>query len=127
LIAHFLRSKMIKTWVIGAFCGATIGTGFTIGVDLFSIDGNLKLHEFLIVAAVLPIFTTILTRRLFRTSRWRILPVSYLTLFFPVLGPSFGASGSEPIWAFSLLGCMGGMVWITPFVLRDLVRGKNFM
>ena len=118
---------MTKTLVIGAFCGAAIGTGFTIGVDLFSIDGNLKLHEFLIVAVALPVFTTVLTRRLFHTNRRSILPVSYLTLFFPVLGPSFGASGSEPIWEFSLLGCIGGMAWITPFALRDIVRGKKLM
>ena len=118
---------MIKTLVIGAFCGAAIGTGFTIGVDLFSIDGNLELHEFLIVAVAVPVFTTILTRRLFRTNRWSILAVSYLTLFFPVLGPSFGASGSEPIWTFSLLGGIGGMAWITPLALRDIIKGRKIM
>ena len=116
---------MIKTLVIGAFCGATVGTGFTIGVDLFSLDGNLKLHEFLVVALALPVFITILTRRIFRTNRWSILLVSYLTLFFPILGPSFGGSGSEPIWAFSLLGCIGGMAWITPFAVRDVMRRKK--
>ena len=116
---------MIKTLVMGFFSGAAIGTGFKFGTELFSFDGILSFYEFLIVFAVLPILITLLTRKLFRTNRWSILPVCYLTLLIPVLGASFGASGSEPLWTHPLLGGIGGLAWIAPLAFRNLIRRKR--
>jgi hypothetical protein len=59
-----------------------------------------------------------------------LLAIAYLTLVIPVLGASFGASGSEPLWQFAALGLIGGLVWSTPFalifgLLVQLKRGRD--
>jgi hypothetical protein len=59
-----------------------------------------------------------------RSKLRKVIIVAYLTLFIPVLGPAFGGTGSEPLWAFAILGLAGGLFWSTPFALWDLFKNR---
>ena len=48
-----------------------------------------------------------------------VVAVGILTAFIPVFGISMGASGSEPLWQFCLIGMIGGAVWSIPFAIID--------
>ena len=48
-----------------------------------------------------------------------VIIVGVLTMFIPVLGITMGASGSEPLWQFCLIGIVGGGVWSVPFAIAD--------
>ena len=50
-----------------------------------------------------------------------VVIVGTLTMFIPVLGITIGASGSEPLWQFSLIGFIGGAAWSVPFAIVDSV------
>jgi len=48
-----------------------------------------------------------------------VVAVGGLTMLIPVLGITIGASGSEPLWQFCLVGIGGGGVWSVPFAIYD--------
>ena len=48
-----------------------------------------------------------------------VVIVGGLTMFIPVLGVTIGASGSEPLWQFCLVGFIGGAAWSVPFAIAD--------
>jgi hypothetical protein len=49
----------------------------------------------------------------------QLIPVSFLTLFLPILGASFGAPNSDldTLATIILLGAIGGAFWSLPYVL----------
>ena len=51
-----------------------------------------------------------------------VVIVGTLTMFIPVLGITIGASGSEPLWQFCLVGFIGGAAWSVPFAIADSAR-----
>ena len=54
----------------------------------------------------------------------QLIPVSFLTLFLPILGASFGAPNSDldTLATIILLGAIGGAFWSLPYVLWALIK-----
>ena len=99
------------------------GLSFTLVEDALTTDLMFDLWE-LGVALVVPLLMVVLVALATRSRIGILLAVAFLTLLIPVLGTSFGASGSEPLWQFAALGLVGGLVWSTPFALWQLTRRR---
>ena len=113
--------RTLKTWLVGSLTGLGTSLLFNLVIYALTTDGVLDLWEFGVSLAP-PALMAILVAKLVRMRIVTLLAVAYLTLLIPVLGASFGASGSEPLWQFAVLGLVGGLVWSTPFALWQLVR-----
>ena len=116
--------RAIKVWLVGGLVGLGTSMSFIMTHDALTTDLMFDLWEFgitLITPALIAVVVALVTK-----SRLVIvLAVAYLTLLIPVLGPAFGGTGSEPIWAFAVLGLVGGLVWSTPFALSALLRRRQ--
>ena len=64
----------------------------------------------------------LIAARLCRETKIILIILAYLTFLFPIFGPLFGSSGSEPIWQFALLGLVGGFLWSLPIGTVRLIR-----
>ena len=106
---------------MGGLVGLGTGTSFIMVHDALTTDLMFDLWEFG-VALVTPALIAVVVALVTRSRIVILLAVAYLTLLIPVLGPAFGGTGSEPIWAFGALGVVGGLVWSTPFALWTLLR-----
>ena len=115
--------RAIKVWLVGGLVGLVTGLSFNLVEDALTTDGMFDLWEFA-VALVTPALIAALVAIATRSRIVILLAVAYLTLLIPVLGASFGASGSEPLWQFAALGLVGGLVWSTPFALWQLTRRR---
>ena len=108
--------RAIKVWLVGGLVGSGTGVAFIAIHDALTIDSMFDLWEFgvtLLTPALIAVFAAKIARLRVAT----LVPIAYMTLLIPVLGPAFGGTGSEPLWAFALLGLVGGLVWSTPFSL----------
>ena len=101
--------------------GLVTGLSFILVHDALTTDLMFDLWEFG-VALVTPALIAVVVALGTRSKIVILLAIAYLTLLIPVLGASFGASGSEPLWVFGALGLVGGLVWSTPFALQALLR-----
>ena len=115
--------RAIKIWLVGGLVGLVTGLSFNLVEDALTTDGMFDLWEFG-VALVSPALIAALVALATRSKVVILLAIAYLTLLIPVLGASFGASGSEPLWQFAALGLVGGLVWSTPFALWQLTRRR---
>ena len=115
--------RAIKVWMVGSLVGLVTGLSFTLVEDALTSDLMFDLWE-LGVALVVPLLIAVLVALATRSRIGILLAVAFLTLLIPVLGASFGASGSEPLWQFAALGLVGGLVWSTPFALWQLTRRR---
>ena len=115
--------RAIKIWLVGGLVGLATGLSFTLVEDALTSDLMFDLWE-LGVALVVPLLIAVLVALATRSRIGILLAVAFLTLLIPVLGASFGASGSEPLWQFAALGLVGGLVWSTPFALWQLTRRR---
>ena len=113
--------RVIKVWLVGGLMGLVTGLSFILVHDALTTDLMLDLWEFA-VALGTPALIAALVAIATSSRIVELLAVAYLTLLIPVLGASFAASGSEPLWQFAALGLVGGLVWSTPFALWQLVR-----
>ena len=104
--------------------GLVTSLSFNLVHDALTTDLMFDLWEFG-VALVSPALMACLVALATRSRIGTLLGVAYLTLLIPVLGASFGASGSEPLWQFAALGLVGGLVWSIPFSLWALKRRRN--
>ena len=116
--------KAIKVWLVGGLVGLGTGLSFIMVHDALTTDLMFDLWEFG-VALVTPALVAIVVALVTRSRIGILLAVAYLTLLIPVLGPAFGGTGSEPIWAFGALGLVGGLVWSTPFALWALLKRRQ--
>jgi len=114
---------VIKVWVVGGLTGLGTSLSFNLVHDALTTDLMFDLWEFG-VASVSPALIAALLALATRSKVAILLAIAYLTLLIPVLGASFGASGSEPLWQFAALGLVGGLVWSTPFALWQLTRRR---
>ena len=114
---------VIKVWVVGGLTGLGTSLSFNLVHDALTTDLMFDLWEFG-VASVSPALIAALVALATRSKVVILLAIAYLTLLIPVLGASFGASGSEPLWQFATLGLVGGLVWSTPFALWQLTRSR---
>ena len=116
--------RAIKVWLVGGLVGLVTGLSFNLVEDALTTDGMFDLWEFG-VASVSPALIAALLALATRSKVAILLAIAYLTLLIPVLGASFGASGSEPLWQFAALGLVGGLVWSIPFSLWELKGRRN--
>ena len=116
--------RAIKVWLVGGLVGLGTGLSFIMVHDALTTDLMFDLGEFG-VALVTPALIAVVVSLATRSKIVMLLAVAYLTLLIPVLGPAFGGTGSEPIWAFGALGLVGGLVWSIPFSLWQLKRRRN--
>ena len=115
---------VIKVWLVGGLTGLGTSLSFNLVHDALTTDLMFDLWEFG-VALVTPALVAVVVALATRSGIVMLLAVAYLTLLIPVLGPAFGGTGSEPIWAFGALGLVGGLVWSTPFTLWELLRRRQ--
>ena len=107
-----------KVLLVGSLTGLGTGLAFNFVHDALTTDNMFQLWEFGI-AVLSPGLIAGLVALTTRSAFLILLPIAYLTLLVPVLGASFGASGSEPLWQFGLLGVVGGLIWSIPFALKE--------
>ena len=115
--------RVIKVWLVGGLMGLVTSLSFILVHDALTTDLSLDLWE-LGVALVVPLLIAVLVALSTRSRIGILLAIAFLTLLMPVCGASFGASGSEPLWQFTALGLVGGLVWSTPFALWQLTRRR---
>ena len=112
--------REIKVWLVGGLTGLVTGLSFSLVHEALTTDDMLDLWEFG-VALVTPALIAVVVALATRSRIVMLLAVAGLTLLIPVLGVTFGASGS-PLLPGAALGLVGGLVWSTPFALWQLKR-----
>ena len=116
--------RSFKNWIIFGLVGLLTGLSFHLMNLLLSNDEIFKLWEF-VISLFIPLILSIIISRLIKKNTVIVVTVSMLTLVIPVLGPSFGGTGSEPMWIFALLGLIGGLFWGFPFVIFGIFSRKK--
>ena len=125
LLRTFIRiNRAIRIWATGAITGSATSLSFVLIHNALAVDSIFELWELGIAIISTTLIIAVLTL-IIRSKIYIALPVAYMTLLMPVLGALFGSSGSEPLWQFAVLGMAGGIIWITPFSLWILARGKS--
>ena len=109
--------------MMGGITGFLTGLFFMLTHNVLTQDNMFEAWEFGLATAT-PCLSAIIVSRFMQTKRSITILVSYLTFVIPVLGASFGASGSEPILMFAGVGFMGGLFWSTPFALWYLFNKR---
>ena len=138
---HNPLGSIIKIVCSATLVGSLGGFVFPFLLRIFSIDQELSLWEllvsFVIAILILNIFVLLLSTRIIVFNRSIFMsrlnqffsPVQCkfvgipgtLTLIIPLLGPLFGGTGNEPLWAFVILGIVGCMFWSIPLVAWFLI------
>ena len=108
--------RATKVWLVGGLVGSGTGVAFIAIHDALTIDSMFDLWEFG-VTLLAPALIAVFAAKIARLRVAILVPIAYMTLLIPVLGPAFGGTGSEPLWEFAFLGLVGGLVWSTPFSL----------
>jgi hypothetical protein len=115
---------MIKVWLVGGLMGLGTGSSFILVHDALTTDLMFDLWE--LGVALVPLVLIAIVLALVTKSRIVILlTIGCLTFLMPILGAVFGASGSEPLWQFAVLGLIGGFIWSTPFAFWQFTRRKR--
>ena len=138
---HNPLGSIIKIVCLATLVGSLGGFVFPFLLKMFSIDGDFSLWELLvsliIASLTLNIFALLLSTRIIVFKQFTIVsrlnhffsPVQCkfvgvpgtLTLIIPLLGPLFGGTGKEPLWAFALLGIVGCLFWSIPLFAWFLI------
>jgi len=117
--------------ISGGLVGLIVAIGFQVMPDICCDDDPtvFHAHEFLAMIVVILLILSLfgfLHYSARKSSKLRfmlrfksVVAVGGLTMFIPVLGITIGASGSEPLWQFCLVGIGGGGVWSVPFAIYD--------
>ena len=113
-----------KTWAVGGLTGLTTGLSFVLSARILSADLMFEMWE-MGVSLVVIFLLGVLIAKVTHSKVLIVLGVAYLTLLIPVLGAAFGGTGSEPLWAFAILGLVGGLFWSTPFALWNLFKRRR--
>ena len=79
------------------------------------------------IAAITPGIVAVIVAKVTKSKTIVLLPVAYMTLVIPVLGPTFGAPdlGLTIGLTITLLGLVGGLVWSTPIALWEFTRQQR--
>lgn len=111
----------LRLFSIGGITGLITSLTFTLLQHLLTRDQEFELWELALtlIGLALPTYLLALITKI---KVAKLMIISYLTFFMPILGVNFGASGSEPMWQFGLLGLIGGLFWSIPFTLQTLIR-----
>ena len=121
----------LPSFVSGGLLGLIVALGFQVLPDICCDDDPTAFHLHELLATIVMILLTVslfgfLHSSARKSSKLRfmlrfksVVIVGVLTMFIPVLGITMGASGSEPLWQFCLVGIVGGGVWSVPFAIAD--------
>ena len=113
----------IKVWVRSGLLGVLVSLTF-IGVhELLTADQIFELWELSLTLGSILVMA-LLFSMVTKSKILMMLPVAFLTMVMPMFGALFGASGSEPLWQFALLGLAGGLFWVIPFTIWALFKGR---
>ena len=138
---HNPLGSIIKIVCSATLVGSLGGFVFPTLLRMFSIDQSLSLWEllvcFVIAMLIVNIFALLLSTQIIvfnqSTFMFRVnqmfCPVQCkfvgipgtLTLIIPLLGPLFGGTGNEALWAFPILGIVGCLFWSTPLFVWFLI------
>ena len=117
--------------VSGGLVGLIVVLGFQVLPDICCDDDPtvFHLHELLATIVIILLIVSLVgflnysarksSKLTFMLRFKSVVIVGVLTMFIPVLGITMGASGSEPLWQFCLVGIGGGGVWSVPFAIAD--------
>ena len=98
-----------RIWLAGSLTGLGTSLTFNLVHERLTTDLEFDLWEFGI-ALVIPFLVAAIVTKVTRLRTVILLTTAYLTLLIPVLGVYIGASGSEPLWQFAVLGLAGGLL-----------------
>jgi hypothetical protein len=117
--------KEIKIWMSGAGTGLIATVTFLIANIILSLDGTLTLVEFG-VNMLMPAVAGVVANKIFHQNLILLLIVAYLTAVIPVSTVLFGAPnmGIEVIVTLLIMGTIGGLFWITPFVIWKIIQNR---
>ena len=117
--------KEIKIWMAGAGTGFIASLTFLIAHEILTQDGNFSLLE-MGLSMLMPVVTGLLAYKIFHQNFILLLIVAYLTTIIPILGALFGApnTGIQVIVTLIIMGTIGGLFWITPFVIWKIIFNK---
>ena len=111
----------LRICLAGCLTGVLTCLSFLLVHAILTIDNVFSSVE-LGVALFAPAAAGLIAARLCSERKIILIIIAYLTLLFPLLGPLFGSSGSEPLWQFALLGLVGGLLWSLPVGTVRLIR-----
>ena len=113
----------IKVWLFSGLLGLLVALTF-IGVhELLTGDQIFELWELGLTLGSILVMVLVFSM-VTKLKVLMMLPVALLTMVMPMFGSLFGASGSEPLWQFALLGMVGGLFWGLPFTIWALFKGR---
>ena len=117
--------KEIKIWMAGAGTGFIAAVTFLIANIILSLDGTFSLID-LGLSLLMPTVTGIVAYKTFHQNLILLLIVAYLTTVIPVGTALFGAPnmGIEVILTLVIIGTIGGLFWITPFVIWNIIQNR---
>ena len=115
--------KYLKFFLYSSLLGAFVSILFTLIHDILTQDNLFEFWEFLLTLFI-PSLTAIIFSKILKLALIKFIAISNLTFIVPILGASFGASGSEPFISYVLLGLVGGAFWSLPFIIYTIVRNK---
>lgn len=122
----------LSSVVSGGLTGVIVALGFQVLPDVCcdGVPTVFSIYELLVTVVMILLAVSLFgflhhaarkSGKLGFVLRFRsVVIVGTLTMFIPVLGITIGASGSEPLWQFCLIGFIGGAVWSVPFAIADL-------
>lgn len=111
----------IKFTLYSSLLGSFVSILFILANNLLSQDNLFEFWEFLLTLFI-PSLTAIIFAKIFKLRLVTFIAIGNLTFIIPILGASFGASGSEPFISYALLGLAGGAFWSFPFILYNYIK-----
>ena len=112
--------NQLKFILYASLLGSLVSILFMLAHNFLSQDNVFEFREFLLTLLI-PSSTAIIFAKIFRLKLIPFLAIGNLTFIIPILGASFGASGSEPLISYVLLGLAGGAFWSFPFTIIFII------
>tara|TARA_B100000287_G_scaffold52895_1_gene46590 strand:- start:1250 stop:1624 length:375 start_codon:yes stop_codon:yes gene_type:complete len=116
-----------KILLFGSINGAMIAILMIINVVSRVTDGTssgVAMFSFLAVILIPPF--VLKKAKPDEISMVHLIPVSFLTFIFPVIGAAFGGPDIGPEWLILIpLGALGGALWSLPFVGWNYYKNRS--
>ena len=109
-----------KFTLYSSLLGSFISILFILANNFLSQDNLFEFWEFLLTLCI-PSLTSIIFAKIFKLRLMKFIAIGNLTFIIPILGASFGASGSAPFIFYALLGLAGGAFWSFPFTIVFII------
>jgi len=123
VLLGIIMVKYFKFFLYSSLLGVFVSILFILAHDILTQDNLFEFWEFLLTLFI-PSLTATIFSKIFKLELITFIAISNLIFIVPILGASFGASGSEPFISYVLLGLVGGAFWSLPFIIYTIVRNK---